>query len=135
MRLETCRGLLPRTAEVVADRDTILPVMTNRLSNAVKYAPAGSGIGTRIDDNKDGENGDWVLEVSAEDRGQCISRPDMKKLLLSDFRRTSTYPQCPAFRNQTPLLYLWAILAGKGFRRSAAGDGNLVVPGDLFPLG
>ena len=88
MKLETCRGVLPRAAEVVADRDRILPVMRNRLSNAVKYAPAGSGIGTRIDDNKDGENGDWVLEVSAEDRDQYISRPDMKKLFISDFRRT-----------------------------------------------
>ncbi|PKB71347.1 MAG: hypothetical protein BZY87_05690 [SAR202 cluster bacterium Io17-Chloro-G6] len=71
----------PSAVVVEADRNRILQVMSNLLGNAVKYAPAGSGIGIRIVGNEGG-----FVKISVEDHGPGISEPDMENLFQKFFR-------------------------------------------------
>ncbi len=74
------------TVAVEADRDRIQQIMTNLLGNAVKFAPAGSGIRTRIDEYEDGGTGYGMVRISVEDHGPGISGPDMENLFQKFFR-------------------------------------------------
>jgi signal transduction histidine kinase len=58
----------------IADRDAMLRVVTNLLSNAAKYSPDDATISVDV------TSGDGVVTVSVRDRGPGISRAEQTKL-------------------------------------------------------
>ncbi len=69
--------------EVKLDRDRIIQVLTNLVSNANKYTPEGGfiGISARIDGP--------LLVVAVRDTGYGISEPDLEKLFETRFFRAN----------------------------------------------
>ncbi len=70
----------PELPPVMADRNRMIPVMTNLLSNAHKYSPAGSEIlvrGRRVGDR---------LRIDVCDHGIGISKQDQERLFTRFFR-------------------------------------------------
>jgi len=74
---------------VKGDRDRLVQILTNLVSNAHKYTPAGGGIAVRAQRWLDGQNGvgreEFVL-CSVTDTGIGISPTDQERLFTKYFR-------------------------------------------------
>ncbi len=69
--------------EVFMDRDRIQQVLTNLVSNAIKFSPPGSWVTVDVERNKHGQ-----LLVHVRDQGQGISPTDMA-MIFQKFRQGS----------------------------------------------
>lgn len=65
---------------VYSDKDILRRILTNLLSNGLKYSPAGSQVDCRIRNDKN------QLLIEVEDRGIGIPEPDQKNLFTRFFR-------------------------------------------------
>ena len=65
---------------ILADEDRLLQVLSNLVSNSIKYSPKGGEV--RVSARRKGE----LLEVSVTDHGQGISKEDQTKL-FQNFER------------------------------------------------
>jgi signal transduction histidine kinase len=79
---------------IQADKNRLLQVLTNLVSNAYKYTPAGGAITIRArrrDRNLDQKNRDLgpAVHVTIADTGMGISESDQKKLFTTYFRSTN----------------------------------------------
>jgi two-component system phosphate regulon sensor histidine kinase PhoR len=75
--------------QVVGDRDQILQVMHNLVSNALKYGYSGTPIRVRAGVVKDGPRGEEVVRISVEDEGEGIA-PEHLPRLTERFYRVET---------------------------------------------
>lgn len=75
--------------QVVGDRDQILQVMHNLVSNALKYGYSGTPIRVRAGVVKDGPRGEDVVRISVEDEGEGIA-PEHLPRLTERFYRVET---------------------------------------------
>lgn len=76
-------------ASIWCDNTRTIQVLTNLVSNAHKYSPAGGRIEVRAEydpDQLDHEGNDQVIRVSVKDNGIGISQEDQKKLFQQFFR-------------------------------------------------
>jgi signal transduction histidine kinase len=71
-------------AKVTADRDKIVQVLTNYISNAVKYAPKGSSVTIRCQQNS------HHIVVAVIDQGCGLSEQDQLNLFEKYYRSQST---------------------------------------------
>ncbi|MEM6395724.1 MAG: PAS domain-containing sensor histidine kinase [Bacteroidota bacterium] len=65
---------------VFCDKDILRRILTNLLSNGIKYSPAGSEVSCRISNQKS------QLKIEVEDRGIGIPQADQKNLFTRFFR-------------------------------------------------
>lgn len=72
---------------VNADRDKISSVITNLISNAVKYSPKGKLINVNCESNKS------ELTVSVKDEGMGIKPPDLDKVFDRYYRVSTSHTQ------------------------------------------
>jgi signal transduction histidine kinase len=72
------------TLEVFMDRDRIQQVLTNLVSNAIKFSPPGSWVTIGVTRTKQGQ-----LVVNVRDQGQGISSADMA-MIFQKFRQGAT---------------------------------------------
>ncbi len=85
LRLEIPEDLEP----VWGDRTRLIQVLTNLVSNAHKYTPAGGTIeirATQEDNTRDPEGAPQVIHLAVEDTGIGISAEDQKKIFQKFFR-------------------------------------------------
>jgi signal transduction histidine kinase len=83
----------PSTLRVVADPDRVLQVVTNLLSNALKFSSEGTPVDIRAGIDRDGPGGDggaerWVA-IEVEDRGPGIPEEDLERI-FGEWVRAST---------------------------------------------
>jgi signal transduction histidine kinase len=83
----------PSTLRVVADPDRVLQVVTNLLSNALKFAPEGTTVDVRAGINREGpdpsgEAERWVA-IEVEDEGPGIPEEDLERI-FGEWVRAST---------------------------------------------
>jgi PAS domain S-box-containing protein len=69
-----------RPTLVMADRDKVLQIVTNLVSNAVKYSPEGTSVTVRL------EPGDGTVETSVIDRGHGIREEDVRRVFDKFYR-------------------------------------------------
>jgi PAS domain S-box-containing protein len=69
-----------RVPQVLADRDKVLQIVTNLVSNAIKYSPQGSPVTVCIRPTDD------CVETSVADRGLGLSEEDSRRVFDKFFR-------------------------------------------------
>lgn len=84
VQLEIARP--PEDLEGLFDKDRLQQVITNLMSNAIKYSPAGQAVTLSY-----GINSDQVLEIAISDRGPGI--PDHDQELIFEKFRQATQPE------------------------------------------
>jgi PAS domain S-box-containing protein len=67
---------VPTTKRIDCDRDRIVQVLANLISNAVKFSPPGATVIVRADANEDS------VRISVTDSGNGIPQVDLKKLFM-----------------------------------------------------
>jgi PAS domain S-box-containing protein len=67
---------VPTTKQIDCDRDRIIQVLANLISNAVKFSPPGATVIVRADANEDS------IRISVTDSGNGIPQVDLKKLFM-----------------------------------------------------
>ena len=76
---------LPKTPDIVFDKERIGQVVDNFLTNAIKYSPPASDIHVRV--KNDGKG----IRMEVRDHGPGLSEGDQKKL-FGEFQKLSTQP-------------------------------------------
>jgi len=82
-RLKLKTDIMDSLPDITGDRDRLLQVLINIISNAVKFTDDGSvTVGARMVSEKDGTGGDdkRVIEISVADTGIGIAPEDMEKV-------------------------------------------------------
>ena len=78
-----------RNCMVEGDKDRLIQVMVNLISNAVKFCPAGGGrirVGMRAASASDGDHETKTLRVFVKDNGIGISKAD-QQIIFNEFRQ------------------------------------------------
>jgi signal transduction histidine kinase len=101
------------TAVIFADPDRLLQVLTNLLSNAMKYTPSGGRIDVRLKENDEG------LKIDVEDNGLGIS-PEALQHIFEPFTRGERTQQSGAGLG---LAIVSEIVELHGWRIQACSDG------------
>ncbi|MFA5879112.1 MAG: ATP-binding protein [Candidatus Margulisiibacteriota bacterium] len=75
--IEFTLTLNPKIEKIVVDRDKLIQIITNLISNAYKFTPEGGNISVKVDYH---EENDDVIKVSVQDSGIGISKKNQVRL-------------------------------------------------------
>lgn len=85
-RLSLSIDVAPEVPLLQADREKIIHVLRNLVSNAVKFTPEGGSVGVTVCLLRDGES---AVEVAVRDTGIGIA-PDDQKIIFEKFRQADS---------------------------------------------